>query len=161
MSTSTFSNLSCFPTNKNSTNDSHVSSFIPAKTEEKRRQTSRQIWGSGDTKSTKTYFLRNPNLLCFPARKNQKTQQMSRPADSRFGLWGHSNRVSQKIKSVVCQSACLSCFLVFWTADLTFAGFSFFLFFCPGIHLSVCLSVVFFLAGSREGAKNIFCPQGR
>jgi hypothetical protein len=62
--------------------------------------------------------------------------------------------VSRKIKSVICLSADLSCFLVFLTADLIFADLAFFLFLCPGkIKSVICLSAhlsFFFWRDPRE-----------
>ena len=154
---STFSNLSCFPTNKKSTNDSPVSSFIPAKTEEKRRQTSRQIWGSGDTKSTKTYFLRNPNLLCFPARETKKHNRWAdrQTADLVYGdtLLGcprKSNLLS--VSLLVCR--------VFWFFGQQIWLLQVSRISCFSVPESICLSArlsYFFLAG----CQNYFCPRGR
>ena len=63
-------------------------------------------------------------------------------------------RVSRKIKSVICLSADLSCFLVFLTADLIFADLAFFLLLCPGkIKSVICLSAQlssFFRRDPRE-----------
>ncbi len=71
--------------------------------------------------------------------------------DSQF--W---NRVSRKIKSVICLSAHLSCFSFFLTADLIFANLAFFLLLCPGkIKSVICLSAQlssFFRQDPREYA---------
>ena len=73
---------------------------------------------------------------------------------SLINLRWSANRVSRKIKSVICLSAHLSCFLVFLTADLIFANLAFFLLLCPGkIKSVICLSAQlssFFRQDPRE-----------
>jgi hypothetical protein len=71
-----------FLSNKNSTNDSHVSYFIPAKTEETMhwggqnfdRQADRFDGKLGTQKAQKYFFLRIPNLLTETPKKTTDKQ---------------------------------------------------------------------------------------